>query len=279
MRNRIRAAVRTRLVRVVDEVVTAHRRELEVAVAARHHELETALAAHHRELAAALTAEINRAIQAVHDVEFRSRRDLWAAAEREAAASSERFAREAMSTASTFDHPIATLEHALSLAPADGMALEFGVATGRTLNVITAARDKKQVFGFDSFQGLPEDWRTNIPAGTFKTEHLPDVPGAELVVGWFENTLPDFLTSHPEPVAFLHLDADLYSSTVTVLGQVGPWLRPGSVIVFDEYFNYPGWEQHEHRAWQEFVAESAIEFRYVAYTCNHEQVAIVVTKV
>ena len=279
MRKRMRTAVRTRLVRVVDEVVTAHRHELEAAVTAHRHELEAALTAHHRELEAALTAEINRAIKAVHDVEFRSRRDLWAAGEREAAASSERFAREAMSTASTFDHPIATLEHALSLAPVEGMALEFGVATGRTLNVITAARENKQVFGFDSFQGLPEDWRTNIPAGTFKTDHLPEVPGAELVVGWFEDTLPDFLASHPEPVAFLHLDADLYSSTATALGQVGPRLRPGSIVMFDEYFNYPGWEQHEHRAWQEFVAESAIEFRYVAYTCNHEQVALVITKI
>jgi hypothetical protein len=47
--------------------------------------------------------------------------------------------------------------------------------------------------------------------------------------------------------------------------------------VFDEYFNYPGWEQHEHRAWQEFVARSKIRFKYVAYTCNNEQVAVVVT--
>jgi predicted O-methyltransferase YrrM len=49
--------------------------------------------------------------------------------------------------------------------------------------VIAAARGDKQVFGFDSFQGLPEDWRSNMPVGTFKTGHLPDVPGAELVIG------------------------------------------------------------------------------------------------
>ncbi|MGH3981567.1 MAG: class I SAM-dependent methyltransferase [Pseudonocardiaceae bacterium] len=268
MSNRIRAAVRARLVRVVDEVATAH-----------HHELAAALTAHHRELEAALTAEINRAIKAVHEVEFRSRRDLCAAGEREAAASSERFARAVMPTACTFDHPIATLEHALSLAPGVGMALEFGVATGRTLVVIADARGSKQVFGFDSFQGLPEDWRPNIPAGTFRTDHLPDVPGAELVVGWFEDTLPDFLAGHPGPVAFLHMDADLYSSTATVLKHVGPRLQPGSVIVFDEYFNYPGWEQHEHRAWQEFAAEYGIEFRYVAYTSNNEQVVLVITKI
>lgn len=266
MLNRIRTAVRAKLVRVVDEVVTAH-----------HQELVAALAVHHRELAGALTTEIDRAIKTVHDVEVRSRRDLWAAGEREAAASSERFAREEMPTAPSFGDPIATLEHALSLAPVEGMALEFGVYQGRTLAVIAAAREGKQVFGFDSFQGLPEAWRSNLPAGTFKVEQVPDVPGAELVVGWFEDTLADFLTRHPDPVAFLHLDADLYSSTITVLEHVGPRLQPGSVIVFDEYFNYPGWEQHEHRAWREFVAKSGITFRYLAYTFNNEQVAITVT--
>ena len=151
MGERIRAELRARLVRVVDEVVTAHRRELEVALTNYRRELEAALTAHRHELQATLTREIDRAISAVHNVEFRSRRDVLAAAERAAAASSERFVREAMPTAPTFEDPIATLEHALSLAPADGMALEFGVATGRTLRVIAAARENKQVFGFDSF--------------------------------------------------------------------------------------------------------------------------------
>lgn len=290
MLNHIRAAVRIRLVRVVDEVVRAHRRELEATLTTHHRELETALAEHRRELHSALgahrhevlsslTAELDRAVKAVQDAEFRSRRDLMAAGERAAAASSARFVEQAMPTVPTFAHPIATLEHALSLAPSEGLALEFGVATGGTLSVIAAARENTQVFGFDSFQGLPEDWRTNLPAGTFKTDGLPDVPGAELIVGLFADTLPGFLAGHAGPVTFLHLDADLYSSTVTVLEHVGPRLQPGSVIAFDEYFNYPGWEQHEHRAWQEFVAASGIEFDYLAYTCDHEQVAVVVTKV
>jgi predicted O-methyltransferase YrrM len=266
-------------VRVVDEVVTVHRRALEATLSMHRRELEAALATHRRECAAALSAEVDRAIKAVQDMERRSRRDLLAAGERAAAESSERFTRQAMPTAPTLEDPIATLKHALSLAPTDGMALEFGVATGGTLTVIAAARGNKQVFGFDSFQGLPEDWRTNIPAGTFKTDDLPEVPGAELVVGLFEHTLPDFLASHSDPVAFIHLDADLYSSTATVLEHVGPRLQPGTVIVFDEYFNYPGWEEHEHRAWQEFVAKSAIEFRYVAYTRDDEQVALVITQV
>lgn len=279
MRKRIRAAIRGRLVRVVDEVVTAHRRELETSLAAHQRAWESALAACRDEILTTLTRESEHVISAAHDVEFRSRRDLWAAGEREAAEASARFAREVMPTASVFDEPIATLEHALSLAPTDGMALEFGVYEGRTLRVIAAARGNQQVFGFDSFQGLPEDWRSGLPAGTFATENLPDIPGAELVVGLFADTLPDFLADHPGPVSFLHVDADLYSSAVTVFKHVGPRLRPGSVIMFDEYFNYPGWQRHEHRAWQEFVAASAVGFEYVAYTGNNEQVAVVITKV
>jgi hypothetical protein len=68
--------MRDRLVRLVDEVVAAH-----------HREYETALAAHHHEYDAGLTAGIERMIRALHEVEFRSRRDLWAAGEREAAVS------------------------------------------------------------------------------------------------------------------------------------------------------------------------------------------------
>lgn len=279
MHKRIRAAIRARLVRVVDEVVTAHRRELEARLTAQQREWETLLNSHRHAMRAEFTTEVERVIKVVHDVEFRSRRDLWAAGERQAATTSERFAREEMPAAALFDDPIATLEHALSLAPADGMALEFGVYEGRTLRVIAAARNHQRVFGFDSFQGLPENWRPGLPAGTFATGNVPNIPGTELVVGWFADTLPDFLARHPDPVSFLHLDADLYSSTATVLNQVRPRLRPGSVIVFDEYFNYPGWQQHEHRAWQEFVTAFAIKFQYVAYTCNNEQVAIVVTDV
>jgi len=269
--------MRDRLVRLVDEVFTAQRRRYEAALTAHRREYEAALTAQRREYEAALADGLERVIRAVHDVELRSRRDLLVAGEREAAASSARFARDVMPTARVFDDSIATLEHALSLAPSEGMALEFGVYRGRTLKVIADARKHNQVFGFDSFQGLPEDWRSNAPAGTFATEQPPDVAGAELVVGWFNDTLADFLATHPGPVAFLHLDADLYSSTVTVLEHVGPRLRPGSVIVFDEYFNYSGWEQHEHRAWQEFMTKTGIECRYVAYTCDNEQVAVVVT--
>ncbi|HZE34016.1 MAG TPA: acyltransferase family protein, partial [Actinoallomurus sp.] len=221
--------------------------------------------------------------ESVADAERRERARREAAAEKAektAAAETVRLVREVMAETPRFEDPIATLEYGLALASGqDGMALEFGVWSGRTLRVIAKGRDGKNVFGFDSFEGLPEDWRDGFPAGTFALDEPPEVLGAELVTGLFAETLPAFLRDHPEPVAFLHIDADLYSSARTVLEHVGPRLRPGSVVVFDEYFNYPGWQEHEHRAWQEYVAETAISFRYEAYTRGNEQVVVRVTEV
>ena len=262
MLKRLRHAMRVRLIRVVEEVMQRHEAVLRC------------------EVEAGLRREADRVIQEIRGVELRSRRNVFAAAERRAVAASARFAYEAMPTALTFPRPRATLEYALGLAPAEGMALEFGVWTGQTLKVIAAARAGKDVYGFDSFEGLPEPWRTGFPSKAFGVDgSLPEVPGAELVVGWFDDTLPEFLAEHPGQVAFLHVDADLYSSARTVLDLVGPRLAPDAVIVFDEYFNYPGWEQHEHRAWQEYVERTGVTFRYEGYTADNEQVVLRLTHV
>ena len=223
-----------------------------------------------------LSGEIGALRGELHAWEVRDRRDMLAAGERAAVASSAEFVQEAMQGARTFPTPRQTLEHALTLAPCGGMALEFGVYCGATLAVLAAARGGVGVYGFDSFAGLPEDWRAGFGRGTFEVDTLPEVPGAELVIGWFAESLPTFLATHPGPVDVLHLDADSYSSTATVLAAVGPRLRAGSVVIFDEYLNHPGWQHGEHRAWSEYVAESGIEFHYEALTHDHEQVVVMV---
>lgn len=148
-----------------------------------------------------------------------------------------------------------------------GLFLEFGVASGSSINFIAANTDST-VHGFDSFQGLPEDWRPGVGMGAFQKPQnwLPEVKeNVELHVGWFNDALPDFLARHDEDVAFLHIDCDLYSSTKTVFSILANRLKPGSVIVFDEYFSYIGWENHEHAAFEEFVKEHKIEFDYILY--------------
>jgi predicted O-methyltransferase YrrM len=225
-------------------------------------------------LAHVVRTEVDRAVLAVQDAEFRARRDLLAAGERDAARGSATYAAQVMPTARIFTDPHSTLRYALEIAQPGGMALEFGVFQGGSLRLIVAARSDGEVYGFDSFIGLPEDYRSHVREGAFAVDEPPVVPGAQLVVGWFDDTLPGFLDAHPGPVDFLHLDGDLYTSAKTVLTLVGPRLRAGSVIVFDEFFNFPGWEDHEFRAWQEHLAETGAEVTYEAYTVNNEQVAV-----
>ena len=73
-------------------------------------------------------------------------------------------------------------------------------------------------------------------------------------------------------VAFIHLDCDLYSSTRTVFDLIAPRLKPSTVILFDEYFNYPNWERHQFKAFQEFVSERGIKYAYLGFA--RQQVAV-----
>lgn len=221
-----------------------------------------------------LQGELQRLHEFVQTANAGSYRNVQLEMQRIALSDSAALARGQMIKAQTFGHPHQTLEHALSLAPRrGGLALEFGVFSGTTLRIIAAVRKDGRVYGFDSFQGLPETWRTGFPAGAFAAR-IPEVEGAKMVVGWFNETLPQFLQEHPGVVDFVHVDCDLYSSTKTVLDLVGPRLRPGSMLLFDEFFNYPGWQDHEFKAWSEYVARTGTRFEYEAYTLNNEQVAV-----
>jgi len=54
-----------------------------------------------------------------------------------------------------------------------------------------------------------------------------------------------------------------------------PKLKPGAVIVFDEYFNYPGWKQGEYKAFMEFLEKTGYAFEFIGYNRNEEQVAVI----
>jgi hypothetical protein len=85
--------------------------------------------------------------------------------------------------------------------------------------------------------------------------------------------LPGFRAAHAgATISLLHIDCDLYSSTRTVLEQIGGLLLPGSIVVFDEYLNYHGWKNHEFKAWQEFVAASKVKYTYRGFCGQGGQV-------
>jgi hypothetical protein len=170
------------------------------------------------------------------------------------------------------------LKFALSRAPAEGLVVEFGVEKGSSLRHL-AGLTARQVHGFDSFEGLPGDWSgTKEGAGAFSLRgRLPKVPAnAKLHVGWFDKTLPAFLAADAAPCALVHVDCDIYISTVTIFEQLRTRIVPGTVIVFDEYFNYPGWRAHEYKAFQEFIASSGLAYRYLGFSAEKGHVAVII---
>jgi hypothetical protein len=176
--------------------------------------------------------------------------------------------------------PVTTREELLSQSlhsvKIDGLFLEFGVGSGRSINVIASLLDEgRTVYGFDSFEGLPEDWRAGFPQGRFKVRKPPRVRrNVQLVKGLFQDTLPGFLQKQEGNVAFLHVDSDLYSSAKTIFDSLDHRIVKGTVIVFDEYFNYFGWEEHEHKAFREFMASGNRSVEYLGYCKFGQQLAV-----
>jgi len=146
----------------------------------------------------------------------------------------------------------------------DGTVVECGVYHGFSLAQI-AANTRRPIHGFDSFEGLPEEWKPGEPAGSYSTHgQIPVLPRhVQLHRGWFEDTLPHFAAQLKEPVALLHVDCDLYSSTRTVLSILGPRLSQGSLLIFDDFLSYAGYKQHEFRAAHEYFAATGQRFELV----------------
>lgn len=143
--------------------------------------------------------------------------------------------------------------------------LEFGVWEGRTINFLSQ-NTNNIVYGFDSFEGLPEDWRSGYPKGHFnKLGNLPSVnDNVVLIKGWFNDTLEDFLKKHENKViTLLHVDCDLYSSSKYVLDTCTPFLKENSIIVFDELMNYQNYEMCEWKALNEWSSENNVEYEWI----------------
>lgn len=149
----------------------------------------------------------------------------------------------------------------------NGWAVEFGVYSGYSLNLIAG---HMPVIGFDSFEGLPEDWRPGFPKGTFSAPPIAAPGNAMIVPGLFSDTVPTF--PFPE-LELVHIDCDLYSSTVTALEAITPRVSAGTIIVFDEYegMNEDGSIfDDEKRAFNEWLGNYNINADLVL---SHEQEA------
>ena len=187
---------------------------------------------------------------------------------------SARYVMTNMANVNSASSRLEVLNFALEKVSIDGVFLEFGVYSGSSINHI-ASKTKSKVIGFDSFEGLPERWRDGFLKGAFNVHSTPKVaPNASLIKGWFFETLPEFSSNNKESLAFVHIDCDLYSSTKEIFHYLGSQIKVGTIIVFDEYFNYPGWRDGEFKAFKEFLNQYSFSYEYITYNKLNEQVAV-----
>ena len=148
--------------------------------------------------------------------------------------------------------------------------LEFGVYQGESIETWTKLNrnPSSRFWGFDSFEGLPEDWATmskSCKKGTFGTGgRMPALEDARVVFvkGWFQHTLPGFLAGfQSRNHAIVHLDADLYSSTLYVLSKLDQILTPGSIVIFDDFGIVTG----VFRALSDYTQAYLRKYRVVAH--------------
>jgi hypothetical protein len=141
--------------------------------------------------------------------------------------------------------------------------LEFGVAKGTSIRYWSGLLKNScsMLHGFDSFEGLPEEFNMTHGRSAFSTQGVVPTIGDERVKffkGWFEETLDHYCVPDHD-VMVVNLDADLYSSTKTVLQFLKNHVRVGTYLYFDEFND----RHHELRAFDEFLKDTGLKFRVV----------------
>ena len=162
----------------------------------------------------------------------------------------------------------------INAAAKDGLVLEFGIRFGTSIRQIAALVDQ-EVHGFDSFEGLPEAWH-HLPKGSYSTKGV--IPSVQenviLHIGLFEETLPGFVEKFQDPIRFINIDCDIFSSTKTVLDFLAGQITHGTVIVFDEYIGNENWREDEFKAFQEAVLRYDWEYEYLCFSFMTKQVVV-----
>lgn len=169
----------------------------------------------------------------------------------------------------------ALYRHVASLLSEPATYLEFGVFEGEALRYWLGLlkHPDSRFHGFDSFEGLPEKWSHIYDKGAFDVGgRMPVFEDSRVLLhkGWFSDSLPGFCkTFTPAPQLIIHLDADLYSSTIFVLRALQHYIRPGTVLIFDEFFD----RDHELKAFIEFLADQKLTVECLGTTHAHVQAA------
>jgi len=211
----------------------------------------------------------------VYDALDYSRHHPYTAIQKLAFESTAKYVTESCPKAISCRSPRILMSLALSRVSVEGEFLEFGVWKGASIKFIAKNFPNNTIHGFDSFEGLPESWVHN-DKGTFSLKgKLPKVPSnVTLHKGWFEDTLPNWAAKNNNKIALLHVDCDLYSATKTIFDLLGDSITTGTVIIFDDYFNFPNWENDGHAVFTEYLKNSGHTANYLGY--SFKELAVII---
>lgn len=157
--------------------------------------------------------------------------------------------------------------------------LEFGVASALSFKWWLAENrnPESSFYGFDTFEGLPESWNSIFAKGDMAAE-IPQLADkrAGFLKGIFQDTLHPFIQANQELLKqdrrkIIHMDADLFSSTIFVLSQLYPYLKKGDLVFFDE-FNVAN---HEWKAFDIFTRAFYVKMKPVAAVNNFYQTVFI----
>tara|TARA_B100000035_G_C20780368_1_gene456595 strand:- start:145 stop:645 length:501 start_codon:yes stop_codon:yes gene_type:complete len=159
-----------------------------------------------------------------------------------------------------------------NLSKKDRPFYEFGVWRGEAFRYLI--KTFKKGYGFDTFEGLPEDWHDQ-KTGTYSSDgNIPKIKGGKFIVGKFNDTLPSFFAEERPMASIINFDADLYSSTICALNCAKPVIDQDTILIFDEFIINENWEQDEYRALEEFCANNDYTYEVLAISFYTKQVAV-----
>jgi O-methyltransferase len=148
--------------------------------------------------------------------------------------------------------------------------LEFGVAGGSSFKwwVENNTHPQSKFHGFDTFEGLPEDWGPFKAGDMSAGSKTPDIKDGRVKFykGLFQQTLPGFIQQYNSSNRkVIHMDADLYTSTLYSLTSLAPLLKKGDIILFDEYLV----PSHEYLAFDNFIKSYYINVEFIGAANNY----------
>jgi hypothetical protein len=177
--------------------------------------------------------------------------------------------REAYSFLDRFEGLRLSIDDARKRFPSRTRVLEFGVYKAGMINHQARKFPALSFVGFDSFEGLQQQWSGMAPEKTFDLGgRLPKVRGnVALVKGWFAESGPRWRASNPasDIPLLVHVDCDTYAATADVLQLCSDYVEHGVVFHFDDYFGFPNWRNGGFKALEEIAEKQNWRLTYLSY--------------